>query len=83
MIDFLTQSWFIKQEKGKYYVKNSQTWANDHLRITTTCQQRTYTIFRSQFDLLKHKWPLNNDHVSTTATILGPKGGLTVLQYII
>ncbi len=34
-------------------------------------------------DLLEHKWPLNNDHLSTTATIFGSQRwslntGLTV-----
>ena len=60
----------------------SQTWDNDHLRITTTCLQRSpfggpiVTFYNT-------KLPLNNDHLSTTATNLGPRGwslftGLTV-----
>ena len=54
----------------------SQTWAKDHIRIATT-------ILRSHNGLLLHKRPLNNDHLSTTATIFGSQGrslntGLTV-----
>ncbi len=32
-------------------------------------------ILRSQFELLKHEWTLNNNHLSTTVTFWGPKGG--------
>jgi len=43
----------------------SQTWSNDHLSTITS------TVLRSHIGLLLHKWPLNNDHLPTTATILG------------
>ncbi len=43
----------------------SQTWVNDHLLLTTA------TIWRYHIRLLLHKWPLNNDHLSATVTILG------------
>ena len=43
---------------------HSQTWANDHLRITTT-------IFRSHFDFLYHKCRLT----TTFNNFLSPKGG--------
>ncbi len=62
----------------------SQTWANSHLLIAPTC------LLRPSFwgPVLNHysiKWPLNNDHLSTTATIFGCQGwllytGLTVIR---
>ncbi len=56
-----------------------QTWANDHLSITTG-------ILRSHSKLILHKWPLNNDHLSTSATIFGSQWwplytGLTVYRH--
>ncbi len=45
----------------------SQIWANDHLFLTTT-------ILWFHLEILQHKWPLNNDHLSTTATIFGSQG---------
>ncbi len=53
----------------------SQTWATNHFRIATTCLQRP-PIFRSHVKLSLHKWPLNNNHLSTTATIFGFQGWL-------
>jgi hypothetical protein len=58
------------------FFEYSQTWTNNHLRIATT-------ILRSHLELLLLTWPLNNDHLSTTATIFGSQGwslytGLTV-----
>ncbi len=47
----------------------SQTWAYDHLSIRTT-------VLRYHLKLLSHKWPLNNDHLSTTATIFVSRGCL-------
>ncbi len=63
----------------------SQTWANDHLRIATTCLSITTTILWLHLELLLLKWPLNNEHLSKTATILGSRGwslftGLTVFS---
>ncbi len=46
----------------------SQTCANDYLQIATS-------IFRSNFELLVHKWPLNNDHPSTKDPFWGSKDG--------
>ncbi len=46
-----------------------ETCANDHLRIATT-------VLRSHLGFLLHKIPLNNDHLSTTATIFGSQGWL-------
>ncbi len=46
----------------------SQTWANDQLRIAITCLYNDHH-FGSLSELLLLKWPLNNDHISTTATI--------------
>jgi hypothetical protein len=52
----------------------SQTLVNDHLRITTTCLQRP--PFRGpNFNFYNTKLPLNNDHLSTTATNFGSLGG--------
>ncbi len=45
----------------------SQTWAYDHLSTTTT-------ILRPRLKLLSQKWPLSNDHLSSTATIFGSRG---------
>ena len=53
--------------------KYSQTWANDHLRITTTCVQRPL-FWGPIFTFYSIKLPLNNDHLSTTATIFGSRG---------
>ncbi len=64
----------------------SQNWVNDHLWITTTRLQRP--LFRgSNFNFHSIKLPLNNDHLSTTATHFGSRGwslytGLTVLQNV-
>ncbi len=58
-------------------IKYSQTWSNDLFQIATT-------IFRSHFELLFHKWPPNNGHLSTVATFWASEGwslytGLTVV----
>ena len=50
--------------------------------VAPSCPTTT-TIFFSHFYFLLLKWPLNNNHLSTTATILGSQGwslytGLTV-----
>ncbi len=59
---------------------NGQTWANDHLRKATTCLQRSL-IWGSNYNIYIIKLLLNNDHLSTTVTILGSRGwsSLTVL----
>ena len=49
---------------------NSQTWANDHLWIATTCPLRPL-FWGFILDFNSIKVPLNNDHLSTTNTILG------------
>ena len=48
----------------------SQTCASDHLLITTICLQRP-PFCGPVFILYSIKLPLNNDHMSTTATNLG------------
>ena len=60
----------------------SQTWANDHLRIATTCQQRPL-FWGPIFNYYNIMLPLNHDQLSTTATFWGSRGwslytGLTV-----
>ncbi len=62
----------------------SQTWVNDHLRMTTTCLQRPL-FWAPDFNFYNIKLPLNNDHLSTTATNFGTRGwslytGLTVFK---
>ena len=66
-------------------LKYSQTWVNDHLRIATTCLQRPL-FWSPNLRLHNINLPLNNDHLSTTATNLGSRGwslykGLTVQSY--
>jgi len=51
-----------------------QTWVNDHLQITTTCIQRQ-RFWGPNFNFCNITLPLNNDHLSTTATNFGPEGG--------
>ncbi len=51
----------------------SQTWVNDHLRIATTCLQRP-SFWSPNLSLYNTTLPLNNDHLSTTATNLGFQG---------
>jgi hypothetical protein len=48
--------------------------ANYHLRIATT-------IFRSHSELLLHKWPMNNGHLSTTVTIFELQRVVVVHKY--
>ena len=65
----------------------SQTWANDHLRITTTCLQRPLFLGLNINVYNSVKLPLNYDHLSTTVTILGSRGwslhtGLTVVEVL-
>ncbi len=65
----------------------SQTWVNDHLRITTTCPQRP-PFWSPNLSLYNTNLPLNNDHLLTTATNLGFRGwplhtGLTLLNICI
>ncbi len=50
-----------------------QTWANDHLRITTTGIQRP-SFWSPNLNLYYINLPLNNNHLSTTASYLGPWG---------
>jgi hypothetical protein len=62
----------------------SQTWVNDHLRIATTCLQRP-SFWSPNLSLCNTTLPLNNDHLSTTATNLGSQGwslytSLTVIK---
>ncbi len=42
--------------------KYSQTWANDYLRIATTCLQRP-PFWSPNLDLYNINQPLNNDHL--------------------
>ncbi len=42
--------------------------SRNHQLSTTT------TILRSHFELIFHKWPLNNDHLSTTAIVFWSRG---------
>ncbi len=51
----------------------SQTWVNEHRRITTTCLQRP-PFWGPIFNFYNIKLPLNNDHLSTMATNLGSRG---------
>ncbi len=77
------KSYTISQRRWNNFVQckilvlnYSQTFANNHLRIPTTC------LYWPQFcgpiwnflELLSHKWPLNNDHLSTKTTIFGSWG---------
>ncbi len=64
------QTCLIYVKKWKKYEQYSQAWANDHLRIATTCLQRP--------KFLSHIWNFYymND-LWTTTTFSGPKG-LTV-----
>jgi len=61
--------------KHKLVWKYSQTWVNDHLRITTTCLKRLQ-FWGPNFNFHNTKLPLNNDHLSTTATNFGSQGWL-------
>ena len=54
-----------QKEESQY----SQTWNYNHLQTMTT-------DLGSHFEFLLHKWPLKNDHLSTKAKSLGPKGGV-------
>ncbi len=54
--------------------------------LTTTSEERP-PFCAHIWELLLHKWPLNNDHLSTTATIFGSRGwllytGLTVFPNV-
>jgi len=60
----------IRNTCNWYY---SQTWANDHLWIAATCIQRP-SFIRSQFEILLLKWPPNDYHLPTTATIPRSQG---------
>ena len=64
----------------------SQTWTNDHLRITITWLQRPQFL-GTIFTLFSIKLPLNNDHLSTTTTNSGSREwslytGLTVYEHL-
>ncbi len=48
----------------------SQTWANIHLQIATTCLQRPPFLGHIS-NFYSIRLPLNNDHLSTTTTNLG------------
>ena len=66
-------------------VEYCQTWANDNLRITTTCCLQRPIFLGPFFNFYNTELLLNNDHLSTTATNLGYRGwslytGLTVLE---
>ena len=63
----------------------SQTWANDQLRIATTCLQQPL-FWGPIFNFQNIKVPLNNNHLSTAATTFGSRGwwlytDLTVLIF--
>jgi len=47
--------------------------SNDHFRIATTCLQRP-SFWDPIWKSILLKFPLNNDHLSTTAPILGSHG---------
>ena len=72
----------LNRTRFKWY---SQTWANYHLRVATTCQQRQ--PFKGPIlNFYFYKWPLNNNYLSTTATILRSRGwslstGLTIYEF--
>ena len=75
---------FYDESVYKENMVKQSTWANDYLRITTTCLQRP-PFWCPSFTFYKIKHPLNNDQ-STTATNLGFREwsvytGLTVLRY--
>jgi len=85
--------WCTSESTGQIWLKYfeilisayCQTWVNDNLWIATTCLQRPPTT-RSQFNILLLKWPLHNNRLSTTVTILECQGwslytGLTVFGY--
>jgi hypothetical protein len=62
----------------------SQTWANDRLRLTTTRLQKPLLWRRLIFQFWSTKEPLDNDRLSTTATIFVSRGwslhsGMTVI----
>ncbi len=59
--------------KAFFQWKYSQTWVNDHLWITTTCLQRPL-FWGLNFNFHNVNLPLNNDHLSTTATNFGSRG---------
>ena len=65
--------------KCKCAFKYSQTWVNNHLRIAAPYKQRP-PYRGSIFNIYNIMQPLNNDHLSTTATcqqrpqIWGPEG---------
>ncbi len=68
--------WICLHDSRGRCAKNS-----DHLFISTT-------ILRSHLRIFTTMWPLNNDHLSSTSTILGSQRcslytGLTVLYCII
>jgi len=62
--------------------KNCWTWANDHLWIAATCQQRP-CFWGPILNFYNMELPPNNDHLSPTATNFRSQGwwlytGLTV-----
>jgi len=61
------------EKPALYPLLYSQTWVNDHLRIATTCLQRPQ-FWGPNFNFHNTKQPLNNDHLSTTATNFGSQG---------
>jgi len=68
------------------FLMYSQTWVNDHLQITTTCLQRPL-FWGPDFNFHYKKLPLNNNHLSTTATHFGSRRwslytGLTVSCWV-
>ena len=65
----------------------TQTWVNDLLWAATTCLHRPL-LCGPMFNFYNLQLPLNNDHLSTTATNVGSRGlllntGLTVLSIVL
>ncbi len=71
--NILCAAFYIKVSPAAFMY--SQTWANDHPRISTTCLQRP--LFSSpNLGLCNINLPLKNDHLSTTATNFRYQGWL-------
>ncbi len=79
----------LRNDLKKYWkiLIYSQIWANGYLWITATCLQRPL-FERPNFNYFNiPRLTLNNDHLSTTASVLGSQGwplytGLTVVSIL-
>ncbi len=76
--NFISRMWPSNQFEFETLVLNntnikrsnySQSWANDLLLPNCNHLSITTTILRSHWELLLHNWPLNSDHLSTTAWV--------------